>query len=227
MIQMAETQTSKVQNKEKQRVVSLNETAYLRFRQALITLRYKPGDYLNTAQVMQDLELGRTPINQAIHKLAGEGLLQIIPRKGVMVSPLSIDDALKLIDVRLANELLCIQLVYKKITSKELDDLKKLHDKVVQASQERNTLEMMTLDRQFHEALSEISDNKWLADILSVIHAQAQRFWASTLSSELHMKEVVDEHYAIITALENKDLAKAEETVRHHILSFKSSLLNI
>lgn len=224
---MAETQTSKIQTKEKRRVVSLNETAYLRFRQALITLRYKPGEYLNTAQVMDDLEMGRTPINQAIHKLAGEGLLQIIPRKGVMVSPLSIDDALKLIDVRLANELLCIQLVCKKITPKELQSLKTLHEKVIKASVEPNTPEMMTLDRQFHEALCDISDNKWLADILSVIHAQAQRFWASTLSSESHMKEVVEEHHAIISALENKDLASAEQAVTSHILSFKHSLLNI
>jgi len=224
---MAETQTSKIQTKEKRRVISLNETAYLRFRQALITLRYKPGEYLNTAQVMDDLEMGRTPINQAIHKLAGEGLLQIIPRKGVMVSPLSIDDALRLIDVRLANELLCIQLVCKKITQKELELLKSLHQSVIKASHEHNTPEMMTLDRKFHEALSDISDNKWLADILSVIHAQAQRFWASTLSSESHMKEVVDEHHEIISALENKDLARAEQAVSSHILSFKQSLLNI
>ncbi|OTG87409.1 GntR family transcriptional regulator [Acinetobacter sp. ANC 4558] len=224
---MVETQTSKIQNNEKRRVVSLNETAYLRFRQALTTLRYKPGEYLNTAQVMEDLEMGRTPINQAIHKLAGEGLLQIIPRKGVMVSPLSIDDALKLIEVRLANELLCLQLVCKKITKQELDSLKVLHEKVIKASQEFNTLEMMILDRQFHERLSEISDNKWLADILSVIHAQAQRFWASTLSSESHMREVVDEHQAIISALEKRDLSEVEQAASHHILSFKQSLMQI
>lgn len=67
--------------------VSLNEQAYRMFRHRLITLQYKPGEYLNTAAVMEDLQLGRTPINQAIHRLATEGLLKILPRKGVMVSP--------------------------------------------------------------------------------------------------------------------------------------------
>lgn len=223
---MSETKTSKVQAKDKTRALSLNEIAYLRFKQALVTLRYKPGEYLNTAQVMEDLELGRTPINQAIHRLAGEGLLQIIPRKGVMVSPLSINDALKLIEVRLANEMLCIQLVCKRITVEELDHLKSIHEKVLAARNALNTVEMMTLDREFHEALSEITANKWLADILSVIHAQAQRFWTSTLSNEIHMQEVVEEHAAIIHALEHKDLALAEQAVSSHILSFKHSLLN-
>lgn len=68
---------------ERKKYLSLNEQAYLTFRHRLITLRYKPGDYLNTAQVMDDLEMGRTPINQAIHRLATEGLLQIIPRKAL------------------------------------------------------------------------------------------------------------------------------------------------
>jgi len=223
---MSETNSTKVQSKEKQRARSLNETAYLRFRQALVTLHYKPGEYLNTAQVMDDLSLGRTPINQAIHRLASEGLLQIIPRKGVMVSPLSIDDALKLIEVRLANELLCIQLVCKKINTKELESLRAVHQQLVQASTDFNTIDLMALDRQFHETLSEISANKWLADILSVIHAQAQRFWASTLSNAVHIQEVIEEHDAIISALENRDLAVAEQAISGHILSFKQSLLS-
>ena len=75
--------------------LSLNEVAYRRFKLALVTLSYKPGEYLNTAQVMGELDMGRTPINQAIHRLANEGLLQVIPRKGVMVAPLSIETVLK------------------------------------------------------------------------------------------------------------------------------------
>src|SRR5689334_19826871 len=85
---------------------SLNEAAYSRLRDALITLVYRPGEYLNTAQVMERFGLGRTPINQALHRLSAEGLIQIIPRKGAMAAPLSIHDAMELIDVRLVNEAL-------------------------------------------------------------------------------------------------------------------------
>ncbi len=152
--------------------VSLNELAYRRFKQALVTLSYKPGEYLNTAQVMNDLDMGRTPINQAIHRLANEGLLQVIPRKGVMVSPLSMDDALELIEVRLANEMLCMQLASQRITERQIATLTELNRQIEAASQERDRVRMMTLDHEFHQELAQIAGNNMLADILSVLHAR-------------------------------------------------------
>ncbi|AKL42375.1 GntR family transcriptional regulator [Serratia marcescens] len=206
--------------------VSLNELAYRRFKQALVTLSYKPGEYLNTAQVMNDLDMGRTPINQAIHRLANEGLLQIIPRKGVMVSPLSMDDALELIEVRLANEMLCMRLASQKITERQIAMLTELNRQIEAASQERDRVRMMTLDHEFHQELAQIAGNNMLADILSVLHARAQRFWASTLSREGHMREVIDEHRAIIAALAAQDSAAAAAAAQAHILSFRSALLH-
>lgn len=206
--------------------VSLNELAYRRFKQALVTLSYKPGEYLNTAQVMNDLDMGRTPINQAIHRLANEGLLQVIPRKGVMVSPLSMDDALELIEVRLANEMLCMQLASQRITERQIATLTELNRQIEAASQERDRVRMMTLDHEFHQELAQIAGNNMLADILSVLHAMAQRFWASTLSREGHMREVIDEHRAIIAALAAQDSAAAAEAAQAHILSFRSALLH-
>lgn len=206
--------------------VSLNELAYRRFKQALVTLSYKPGEYLNTAQVMNDLDMGRTPINQATHRLANEGLLQVIPRKGVMVSPLSMDDALELIEVRLANEMLCMQLASQRITERQIATLTELNRQIEAASQERDRVRMMTLDHEFHQELAQIAGNNMLADILSVLHARAQRFWASTLSREGHMREVIDEHRAIIAALAAQDSAAAAEAAQAHILSFRSALLH-
>ncbi len=206
--------------------VSLNELAYRRFKQALVTLSYKPGEYLNTAQVMNDLDMGRTPINQAIHRLANEGLLQVIPRKGVMVSPLSMDDALELIEVRLANEMLCMRLASQKITERQIATLTELNRQIEAASQERDRVRMMTLDHEFHQELAQIAGNNMLADILSVLHARAQRFWASTLSREGHMREVIDEHRAIIGALAAQDSAAAAEAAQAHILSFRTALLH-
>lgn len=209
----------------REKTLSLNDQAYLAFRHRLITLRYKPGEYLNTAQVMNDLERGRTPVNQAIHRLATEGLLQIIPRKGVMVAPLSIDDALELIEVRLVNETLCVQLASQKVMASQIAQLRDLNQRIAAASKAHDREQMMLLDREFHQMLAEIAGNRRLADILSVIHAQAQRFWATTLSSVTHMEEVIAEHNAIILALEEGDTQRAAEAARAHIQSFKRALL--
>ncbi|MEG3134261.1 GntR family transcriptional regulator [Rouxiella sp. T17] len=205
--------------------LSLNEQAYRRFKQALVTLSYKPGDYLNTAQVMNDLSMGRTPINQAIHRLSNEGLLQIIPRKGVMVSPLSIDDALELIEVRLANEVLCMKLASPRVSPQDIDELEAINRQIALASELRDRNQMMLLDNQFHQRLAQVAGNKMLMDILSVLHAQAQRFWASSLSKEGHMQEVIEEHRAIINALAVQDAKAAAEAAEIHILSFRNALL--
>ena len=205
---------------------SLNERAYQAFKYRLITLRYKPGEYLNTAQVMDDLEMGRTPVNQAVHRLATEGLLQIIPRKGVMVSPLSIDDALELIEVRLVNEVLCLRLATQRVNPDQIAQLRTLNRRIAAASEARDKEQMMLLDREFHQVLADIAGNRRLSDILSIIHAQAQRFWATTLSNTSHMHEVIAEHEAIIAALEAGNIAQAEEAARVHINSFKQALLS-
>ncbi|MBA0204050.1 GntR family transcriptional regulator [Pectobacterium aroidearum] len=206
--------------------LSLNELAYQRFKQSLVTLSYKPGEYLNTVQVMNELNIGRTPINQAIHRLANEGLLQVIPRKGVMVSPLSINDALELIDVRLTNERLCMRLASQRTTATHIAELTELNQQIETACQTRDRILMMALDREFHQMLAEIAGNSTLTDILSVLLARSQRFWASTLSQEEHMLEVIKEHNAIINALAQQDAAAAETAMEAHVLSFRRTLLH-
>lgn len=223
---MSDVMAENVNPQAEGKTLSLNERAYLAFKHRLITLRYKPGDYLNTAQVMEDLQMGRTPVNQAVHRLATEGLLQIIPRKGVMVSPLSIDDALELIEVRLVNEALCVRLAVARISDAQIATLRQLNQQIARASAAHERETMMLLDREFHQGLAEIAGNRRLTDILSIIHAQAQRFWATTLSSVRHMEEVIAEHEAIILALEQGDVQQAEAATRVHILSFRQALLN-
>src|SRR5258708_3120022 len=86
---------------------SLNEQAYLDIKRLILRLKLKPGDYINEAQLCETLSIGRTPVNRAMHRLSFEGLVQIIPRKGIVVQPLSLDEVADLIDVRRLNEPYC------------------------------------------------------------------------------------------------------------------------
>ncbi len=204
---------------------SLNEVAYSRLKDALVTLVYKPGEYLNTAQVMERFELGRTPINQALHRLSAEGLVQIIPRKGALAAPLSIDDALELIDVRMANEMLCLRLAAAAITDAELRELEVIAIEFEKAATKQQAAALTNADRRFHELIAEASRNVILQDILNVLHARAQRFWAISLSTVGHVDEVIAEHRAILAALQARDGEAAAAAVREHIHSFRDSLL--
>lgn len=204
---------------------SQNAKAYERLKDGLTTLAYKPGDYLNTAALMSDLDLGRTPLNHALHRLATEGLVQIIPRKGVMVAPLSINDALDLIDVRLVNETLCARLAATRITASALQKLQSTAHRFDTAVARRNVAQMMSSDRMFHEQIADASGNPVLVDVLKVLHARSQRFWAISLSAEGHVSEVSEEHRKIIAALAKGDGELAARTLAEHIESFRGSLL--
>ena len=205
--------------------VSQNEQAYALLQERLTTLAYKPGDYLNTATLMEGLGLGRTPINHALHRLSTEGLVQIIPRKGVMVSPLSIDDALDLIEVRLVNEALCVRLAAARMTAPELAQIEALADRFDAAVAARDMTRIMNCDRLFHEAIAAASRNQVLIEILKVLHARSQRFWAISLSAEGHLAEVSAEHRSIVAALAQGSAERSTEAVQSHVASFKRSLL--
>lgn len=205
--------------------VSQNEQAYALLQERLTTLAYKPGDYLNTATLMEALGLGRTPINHALHRLSTEGLVQIIPRKGVMVSPLSIDDALDLIDVRMVNETLCVRLAAARMTPSKLAEIRVLADRFDAAVADRDMTRIMNSDRLFHEAIAAASNNPLLIEFLKVLHARSQRFWALSLSAEGHLAEVSAEHQTILAALTQGSVEKAEEAVQSHVTSFRRSLL--
>lgn len=207
--------------------LSMNERAYDCLKDALVTLVYKPGEYLNTAQVMERFGLGRTPTNQALHRLSAEGLVQIIPRKGAMAAPLSINDALELIDVRLVNEVLCARLAAAVITDAELRGLGAAAMDFEKAAGKHQAAALTNADRRFHELIGAAARNSILEDILNVLHARSQRFWAISLSNQLHVAEVITEHREILAALEARDSAAAEAAVKTHILSFKASLLQM
>ena len=207
--------------------LSRNETAYTLMKDALVTLVYKPGEYLNTAQVMERFGLGRTPINQALHRLSAEGLVQIIPRKGAMAAPLSINDALELIEVRLVNEMLCMRLAAAAITAAEIQALEAIAQDFETAAAQRDVVALMNTDRLFHEKIAQAARNTMLQDILSVLHARSQRFWAISFSTEGHVDEVMAEHRAIVASLTSHDGAAAAEAAKAHILSFKSSMLSM
>lgn len=196
-------------------------------KDALVTLVYKPGEYLNTAQVMERFGVGRTPVNQALHRLSAEGLVQIIPRKGAMAAPLSINDALELIEVRLVNEMLCMRLAAAAITPEELRELEAIARDFETAAAQRDGVTLTNTDRLFHEKIATAARNSMLQDILSVLHARSQRFWAISLSTAGHVEEVIAEHRAILSALAAHDGEAACEAARKHILSFRLSLLKM
>src|SRR5215471_20567823 len=102
---------------------SLRDAAYEAIKLRIITCKFKPGECINEASVAELLGYGRTPVHQALDRLMLEEMVEVIPRKGVIVKPVILQDVLQLIDVRMINETQCARLAAERADDKHIESL--------------------------------------------------------------------------------------------------------
>jgi len=126
--------------------------------------------------ISDDLEFGKTPVRQAIDQLRLEGMLDVMPRKGLIVRPISYEEIRQIADVRLELESYCAGLAAERISEKELQDLEDLLLSTKMAAAAHDTVSLMELDRKFHNLISEAANNPVLGSLLSGLHDRKLRF---------------------------------------------------
>lgn len=186
---------------------------------------YRPGAYLSAAQVRAQLGLGATPVNQALNRLMIEGMVEVVPRKGAIVRPVSLEEILDIIDVRLVAEVHCARLATERATETEITDLCAMLDQAVPLIEGRDVEGLMLLDRQFHIQLSNAARNAVLGDVLRSLHERSLRFWFISLSDDRHLRQVLVEHCQIAESIRARDVDRACATMRSHIESFRAAIM--
>lgn len=203
---------------------SLRDLAYEAIKHRIITCAFKPGEYVNEAGVAAMLGLGRTPVHQAIDRLMLEGMVEVIPRKGVIVKPVSLDEVMQIIEARLIVEPQGVGLAAARADETDLAALGDVLGRAQQWTSVRNVEQMMLLDREFHLALARAARNDVFADILRKLHERSLRFWFISLADISHHGAVQDEHQAILQAVRDRDANAAEAAMRLHIESFRKNV---
>lgn len=204
---------------------SLLDQAYNEIKFRIITCRYRPGDVLSEAEMSLELQIGRTPVHQAIHRLMTDGLVSIMPRKGVMVRPISVDEAIEIVGVRLVTECYCARLAADRADESELRRLRAILDASEKVAEKRDVQDMMLLDREFHDTVAHAARNTILAGVLRNLHERSLRFWFISLRDPEHHKTVLAQHRAIVEALQSRDPDAAETAMREHILAFQRNIM--
>lgn len=156
---------------------SLGEQAYVAIKRMILTRQLNPGDQVNVAQLSEQLELGRNPIHLAIHRLDREGLVAIMPRKGILVKAETLDSFLELIAARQLVEPYLTGLAVERATPELLEKLQQLLDKGWEHHKAQNRLGSMEIDRLFHQTLYESSGNDILAEFASRLLDRSMRLW--------------------------------------------------
>lgn len=203
---------------------SLRDAAYEAIKHRIITCKFKPGECINEASVSALLGLGRTPVHQAIDRLMLEEMVEVIPRKGVIVKPVILQDVLQMIDVRLINEVYCARLAAVRADDTHIEDLAAIIERARKAIAARDVHALMTLDREFHLVIANATKNFELAEIVRKLNERSLRFWFISFTTPDHHHSFQEQHEAIFAAIKDHDSDGAESAMRAHIEAFRRSV---
>ena len=203
---------------------SLRDSAYEAIKLRIISCAFKPGEYINELQLSSLLKIGRTPVHQALDRLMLEGMIEVIPRKGVIVKPVSLNEVLQIIEVRLINECYCARLAAERANNADIAEMEDVLKRTAHWTSLRNVVNMMLLDREFHLLVARAAKNDVVAELLRSLHERSLRFWFISLNEPKQYESIHEQHDAILQAIRRRDPDKAEAEMRRHIEAFRANV---
>jgi DNA-binding GntR family transcriptional regulator len=168
------------------RAETLTEQAYRAVEEQIVTLRLKPGDVLSEQMLSATFRIGRTPIREALQQLAREGLVTILPRKGILVSELNPRTQLLVLEVRRELERLLSRAGAERATPAQRTELARIADGMDRAARGNDDMAFMRLDREMNGLVIETAHNDYAARSMKLLQGLSRRFWY------MHYREAAD-----------------------------------
>jgi DNA-binding GntR family transcriptional regulator len=166
--------------------LSLTERAYRALEEQIVTLKIPPGTVVSEAILGERLGFGRTPIREALWRLARERLVTIIPHRGIIVSEIDIKLQLRLLELRRVVERLVASRAARRASEVERRRLAEIAHGMEAAAAGNDDTTFMRLDREFNELTVAAARNEFASSAISLVQGLSRRFWY------LHYKEAAD-----------------------------------
>ena len=165
---------------------SLTDQAYRELEERIVTLRLQPGEVLSETALSTQLEIGRTPIREALQRLAREGLIVILPRKGILVSEINPGKQLLVLEVRRELERLMARIGAVRRTEAERDGFLEIAAGMERAARDNDDIEFMRYDNAFNNLMATAGHNEYAVRAIGLMNGLSRRFWF------VHYKETAD-----------------------------------
>ncbi len=194
----------------------LHEEVVGQLRDMIIEGEIEPGERLDEIDLSAHLKVSRTPLREALKLLANEGLVDLLPGRGARVSTLSAEGVGELFEVVSGLERLAAELAAARMTSRDLERLRRMHDRMAAhfAAGERH--EYFALNHQIHVAIVAAAKNETLVATHAALMVKARRGRYAALDSEERWKEAMAEHEALMEALGRRDGKAASDILFRH-----------
>ncbi|WP_448536554.1 GntR family transcriptional regulator [Pseudothermotoga sp.] len=204
---------------------SLKEEVLTKIKEFITKGRYVPGQRIVIDALAKELGVSVTPVREALHHLAAEGLVSVEPRKGFTVKkwePKEIEDLLYL---RMYLEKLACRLFIEKASERDIEELSMIVKQMDDAVQNSDLEALTRFNSQFHDKIVQGSGNEELLKIMESLGTKLHRVRILSLSYPGRMEQSCIEHRAIFDAIVERNIALAEERVEEHIKKVMATLL--
>lgn len=190
----------------------------------IVRLELAPGSVLNESALMEELGIGRTPIREALQRLRRDELVTILPRRGVFVTSLDIDDLPMLFNSRAVIEPHLAELAARRGTAKDWDEIERVLADVEDPTSTSDNESLLEADNRCHEIVWQAAGNRFLTATAAMLYAQSSRLWHLYLGEIADMGPAVAEHRKILAALRAGDGARAAKLTEEHIRTFEDEI---
>jgi DNA-binding GntR family transcriptional regulator len=205
--------------------VTFADRAYYAIRELIVTLELPPGAVVREPELTERLGIGRTPVREALRRLAQERLVEVFPRRGMFVTEVDARDLARLCEVRVALEPEAARLAAERATQADLSELRSVLAEL-DGGRKREPRALIDLDERIHRAIYHASHNPYLAETLIEYYAHALRIWMVALS-RTDIGAAVGGHHAVLEAIVRGDGARAARLMREHVESFEAAVRDV
>lgn len=197
-------------------------------RQKIITNQLTPGSRINYDELGVELGISKTPLRDAINRLAQDGLVEIKPRSGTFVTVPNIKDAIEVYDVRKALERQVIALAINRIPRKVIKELLELNQNAEKLFLANGDFQaFLDSDREIHQTLIRYSDNSRIINIMDTMNAQISWFGFLIIDRlRERATEAIDIHRDILEAMLNLNVELAMNLMDYHIEGIKLTAIS-
>jgi len=205
---------------------SLSERAYEAIRDLIVSTELEPDQPIDERALMERLGIGRTPVREAVRRLAQEQLVQVYPRRGTFVAGVDVRDLARLSEVREAIEPQAARLAAERAGD---DDRRRIEGLLAELGDGsvRGERQLMELDERIHRAVYRAARNEFLEATAVQYYALALRIWHLALDRADELEGAVLEHATLLRAILAGDAAAAEATMRDHVDRFEQAMRRV
>src|SRR3954447_4480822 len=205
----------------------LADRAYAELRDRIVTLAIPPGAPINEDSLGRELEMGRTPVREAIKRLTLEHLVAVFPRRGTFASEINITDLAHISDVRVQLEGHAAYRAAQRVTPVQREQLDALIADIDERSGSSDAAELMRLDAEVHRFIYSCAANDYLRDTLERYLNLSMRIWYLVLDRLPHLFDRVHEHRELLEAIRDGDADRARAIASDHVATFEAEIRGV